>query len=162
MISLGTFWSRCGRRDEVAKGDWRAVIYSELALRTSLTRKEPNRGDYLGKAPRGDRAQPGINVKVYYSRRRMADDANKQMHRVSELHSRRATVLWIKKSRYTTPPQEEQCGRGGHGFTPWSASDELRRGLVFYTLVVAELTSRISVAGFPWGLYTGDVELAAA
>jgi len=45
---------------------------------------------------------------------------------------------------------------------PWSASDELRRGLVFYTLVAAELTSRISVAGFPWGLYTGDVELTAA
>ena len=45
---------------------------------------------------------------------------------------------------------------------PWSASDELRRGLVFYTLVATELTSRISVARFPWEVHTGDVELAAA
>ena len=45
---------------------------------------------------------------------------------------------------------------------PLSASDELRLGLVFHTLVAAELTSRISVARFPWGVYTGDVELAAA
>ena len=60
-----TFWSRCGRQDEVAKGDSRAATYSELALRASLTRNEPDHVDYLGKAPRGERAQPGINVKVY-------------------------------------------------------------------------------------------------
>ena len=47
-------------------------------------------------------------------------------------------------------------------FTSWSASDELRRSHEFYTLAAAELTSRISVARFPWGLYTRDVELAAA
>ena len=47
-------------------------------------------------------------------------------------------------------------------FTPWSASDELRRSLEFYTLAAAEFTSRMSVARFHWGLYTRDVELAAA
>ena len=37
---------------EVAKGELRAATYSELALRTSLTGNEPDRVDFLGKAPR--------------------------------------------------------------------------------------------------------------
>jgi len=47
-------------------------------------------------------------------------------------------------------------------FTPWSASDELRRSHEFNTLAAAEFTSRISVARFPWGLYTRDVKLTEA
>ena len=53
-------------------------------------------------------------------------------------------------------------GEQAVGLRPWSASGELIRGLVFHTLVAAELRSRISVARFPWGLYAGDVDLAAA
>jgi hypothetical protein len=51
--------------DEAAKGELRAATYSELALGTSLTRNEPDRVDYPGKAPRGESAQPRIDVNVY-------------------------------------------------------------------------------------------------
>ena len=51
--------------DEVAEGELRAATYSELALGTSLTRNNPDRVDYPGKAPRGESAQPRIYVKVY-------------------------------------------------------------------------------------------------
>jgi hypothetical protein len=74
---LALFGRDAADGDEVAEGELRAATYSELALRTSLTRNEPNRVDCLGKVPRGEKAQPGINAKVYYSRRRMVDDANK-------------------------------------------------------------------------------------
>ena len=66
-----------------------------------------------------------------------------------------ATVL--SKSgglRYTTPSQEEQGGRGGTARPP-----RTHRGGPFWPLWC---TSRISVAGFPWGLDTRDAELAAA
>ena len=46
----------------------------------------------------------------------------------SRLHDRDRFVD-IGRPRWTTPSQEEQGGRGGHGFTPWSASNELRRSL---------------------------------
>ena len=44
--------------------------------------------DYLGKAPRGERAQPGIYAKVYYCRQKGIGDANKHVHRVEALRSR--------------------------------------------------------------------------
>ena len=64
--------------DEVTKGELRAAAYSKLALGTSLTRNEPDRVDGPGKAPR---AQPAIDVNVYYSRRHDIDDANKHVYR---------------------------------------------------------------------------------
>ena len=74
--------------DEAAKGELRAATYSELALGTSLTRNEPDRVDYPGKAPRGESAQPRIDVTVYYSRRYVIDDANKYVCRITEPPSR--------------------------------------------------------------------------
>ena len=61
----GLFGRDAADGDEVAKGELRAATYSELALRTSLTRNEPDRVDYPGKAPRGESAQPRIDVNVY-------------------------------------------------------------------------------------------------
>ena len=61
----GLFGRDAADGDEVAKGELRAATYSELALGTSLTRNEPDRVDYPGKAPRGESAQPRIYVKVY-------------------------------------------------------------------------------------------------
>ena len=40
-MAMRTFWLRCGRHDEGAKGEWRAATYSELALGTSLTQNDP-------------------------------------------------------------------------------------------------------------------------
>ena len=150
--------------DEVAKGDLRAATYPELALRTPLTRNGLDRVDYMGKSPRGERAQPGIYVKIYYSRRSGIDDANKHVHQAAELHSRtRPYFSRPKKPRRTTPPPEEQHGRGkAVSFRPWSASDVLRRGLEFYTLVRLEGTSRISVERDPWGLYASETKQAVA
>ena len=62
---LGLFGRDAADGDEAAKGELRAATYSELALGTSLTRNEPDRVDYPGKAPRGESAQPRIDVNVY-------------------------------------------------------------------------------------------------
>ena len=166
MISLGTFWSRCGRRDEVAKGDLRAATYSELALRTSLTRNEPDRVDYLGKAPRGERAQPRrsrestsrftiVDGEWSMTRTSMFTQIQSYIHEAGPFSGSRSRGI-PRRLRRSTVAEEATS------FTPWSASDELRRSHEFYTLAAAEVTSRISVARFPWGLYTRDVELAAA
>ena len=74
--------------DEVAKGELRAATYSELALGTSLTRNEPDCVDCPGKAPRGESAQPVINVNVYYCRRYDIDYANKHVYRIAAPLSR--------------------------------------------------------------------------
>ena len=84
----GLFGRDAADGDEVAKGELRAATYSELALGTSLTRNEPDRVDYPGKAPRGERAQPVTDVKVYYCRMMVINDANKKYCRVAALHSR--------------------------------------------------------------------------
>ena len=99
--------------DEVAKGELRAATYSELALGTSLTRNEPDRVDCPGKAPRGESAQPGINVNVYYGRRYAIDAANKYVYRIAAPLTRPRPFLEIKKPRWTTPSQEGESGRGG-------------------------------------------------
>ena len=72
----------------MAKGELRAATYSELALGTSLTRNEPDCVDYPGKAPRGEGAQPAIDVNVYYCRRYAIDDANKYVYRIAAPLSR--------------------------------------------------------------------------
>ena len=64
-LSGGLFGRDAADGDEVAEGELRAATYSELALGTSLTRNNPDRVDYPGKAPRGESAQPRIYVKVY-------------------------------------------------------------------------------------------------
>ena len=111
--------------DEAAKGELRAATYSELALGTSLTRNEPDRVDYPGKAPRGESAQPRIDVTVYYSRRYVIDDANKHVYRIREPPSRprpfcryrEATVdhavsggaMWERRPRFYTVVRLERA-----------------------------------------------------
>ena len=148
---LGLFGRDAADGDEAAKGELRAATYSELALGTSLTRNEPDRVDYPGKAPRGESAQPRIDVTVYYSRRYVIDDANKHVYRIREPPSRprpfcryrEATVdhavsggaRWERRPRFYTVVRLERA--------------ETQPGVL---LAVAGLTSRISVVRFPWGL----------
>ena len=84
----------------MAKGELRAATYSEFALGTSLTRNEPDRVDYPGKAPRGESAQPRINVmiNVYYSRRYVIDVANKYVYRIAAPLTRPRPFVEIRRS----------------------------------------------------------------
>ena len=101
--------------DEVAKGDLTAASYPELALRTPLTRNEPDRAGYLGEAPCAESAQPGIYGKVHYSRQRDIDDANRHVYWVAELHSR--TRPFIARPRSHGTPRRPRCGQVGRGGT---------------------------------------------
>ena len=106
MHGTGSFGRDAADGDEVAKGELRAATYPELALGTSLTRNEPDRVDYPGKAPRGESAQPGINPNVYYCRRCAIVDATKHAYRIAAPLTRPRPMFKTKKPRWTAPSQE--------------------------------------------------------